>query len=141
MRITGNVKFFNHLRGFGFVTSEGYDYFVHISDVNGDMLLGGEAVSFKSVEGHKGLQAIEVERLDPPPMEEEEGVIKFFNPDKGYGFIGREGKADVFAHFTDFDNIAGTEDIQQGQNVSFVVRQGRDGRDRAYQITILDLLD
>lgn len=139
MRVRGNVKFFNHLRGFGFVTAEGQDYFVHISDVtNGDMLLGGEDVSFKAVEGHKGLQAIEVERDNPPPMEEERGEVKFYNSQKGFGFIGRPGKADVFAHITDFENIEESDEIQQGMRVSFVVREGRDGRDRAYQIVVLD---
>lgn len=134
MRIKGQVKFFNHQRGFGFIEVDGTDYFVHITDVDGEMLLGGEEVSFKSVEGHKGLQAIEVRRTDPPQMQEEEGSVKFYNAERGFGFIGRDGKADVFAHFTDFEEIESAEAIEEGMKVRFVVRSGRDGRDRAYQI-------
>lgn len=138
MRINGCVKFFNHQRGFGFVEvdedGKAVDYFVHITDVEGDMLLGGEEVSFKPVNGHKGNQAIEVIRMDPPSMEKEEGKVQFYNSERGFGFIGREGKADVFAHFTDFEDIEDPLDILEDMEVKFVVREGRDGRDRAYQI-------
>lgn len=138
MSIKGQVKFFNHQRGFGFIEVDETDYFVHITDVEGEMLLGGEEVSFKAVEGHKGLQAIEVCRINPPQMEAEVGEVKFYNDDRGFGFIGREGKADVFAHFTDFEGIESAEAIEEGMEVSFVVRSGRDGRDRAYQISTIN---
>lgn len=139
MRIKGQVKFFNHQRGFGFIEVEGEDdYFVHITDVEGEMLLGDEEVSFKAVKGHKGGQAIEVVRLNPPSMDKETGEVQFYNDKKGFGFISREGKADVFAHFTDFDGIEDSDAITEGMKVSFVVRSGRDGRDRAYQIQTLE---
>ncbi len=137
-RLEGTVKFFNQKRGFGFIDVDGEDYFVHITDVEGEILLGDEPVSFKPVQGHKGLQAIEVQRLDPPSMEEEAGHIKFYNDDRGFGFIGREGKADVFAHFTDFQGVEDAEAIETGVNVRFKVREGREGRDRAYEIRIAD---
>jgi cold shock protein len=130
----GIVKFFNHQRGFGFLDVDGVDYFVHITDVEGEMLLGGEEVEFKAVEGHKGLQAIEVSRLNPPQMLEEAGEVRFYNAERGFGFIGRKGKADVFAHFSDFEDISDPSEITEGLKVYFVVRSGRDGRDRAYQI-------
>jgi len=141
--MNGCVKFFNHQRGFGFVEveneeGESIDYFVHITDVEGEMLLGGEEVSFKPVNGHKGNQAIEVERLNPPIMEKEVGSVQFYNPERGFGFISREGKADVFAHFTDFEDIEDPIDIEEDMEVKFVVREGRDGRDRAYQIHRVD---
>lgn len=134
MRITGKVKFFNKQRGFGFLDVDSKDYFVHISDVEGENLLGGELVEFKPVEGHKGLQAIEIVRLDPPVMKEETGVVHYYDESKGYGFISREGKADVFAHFTDFEDIEDSSEIQKGLHVRFEVRNGREGRDRAYHI-------
>lgn len=134
MKIKGQVKFFNHSRGFGFIEADGHDYFVHITDVDGDMLLGGEDVEFKAVEGHKGNQAIEVCRVSPPQMITERGQVSFYDVNRGFGFIKREGKADVFAHFTDFEGVDESSDVFVGMEVSFVVRVGRDGRDRAYQI-------
>lgn len=137
-KIIGTVKFFNYQKGFGFVAVNDEDYFVHITDVDGDMLLGGEEVSFKPVRGHKGLQAIEVQRVNPPSMEEEEGEVKFYDTERGFGFIGRPDKADVFAHFTDFEGLGQAEDVNVGMRVRFVVRSGRDGRDRAYKIIVMD---
>jgi len=136
-KLKGNVKFFNYQRGFGFVEVEGADYFVHVTDVNGDMLLGGEEVLFTPAEGHKGMMAREVERVNPPVMAEEVGEVMFYNPDRGFGFIGREAKADVFAHFTDFEGLGKAEDVQIGMKVQFEVRSGRDGRDRAYKIRLV----
>jgi CspA family cold shock protein len=70
-------------------------------------------------------------------LEEEVGEVKFFNDEKGYGFIQREGKADAFAHFTD---VSGSDHVMltKGMRVSFHVRSGRDGRARAYKITVLE---
>jgi CspA family cold shock protein len=54
------------------------------------------------------------------------GTVKFFNASKGYGFISREGGADVFVHFS---NIEGTgyRSLEEGQAVEFEVGQGRKG--------------
>ncbi len=54
------------------------------------------------------------------------GVVKFFNDQKGYGFIKREGGEDLFVHFS---NIAGTgyKKLVEGQSVEFDVAQGRKG--------------
>lgn len=135
----GKVKFFNFMKGYGFVEHEGTDYFVHVTDIeNGDMLLEEEVVEFKAVQGSKGWQAIEVVRLVPPDLSEEEGVVKMYNEDKGYGFVEREGKADVFIHFTDVVSEQRSLGLAQGMKVCFMVRRGRDGRDRAYKIRILD---
>lgn len=133
-RLTGTVKFFNQHKGFGFIQDQNTDYFVHITDVDGEMLLDNEEVTFKPVQGHKGMQAIEVERVAPPALEGELGHVKFYDDAKGYGFISREGKADVFAHFSDIENNAEMRGLEIGEEVSFVVREGREGRDRAYKI-------
>jgi CspA family cold shock protein len=134
----GSVKFFNFAKGYGFIQSSGEDYFVHVTDIqNGDLLLDGEDVTFKAVQGHKGSQAIEVERVLPPDMTEEDGVVKHFNVDRGFGFIGRDGKADVFAHFTDVIEDHRDIGLKDGDCVKFFVRKDRDGRDRAYKIRIV----
>lgn len=56
------------------------------------------------------------------------GTVKFFNAEKGYGFIAREGGKDVFVHFS---NIAGEgyKTLVEGQTVEFDVGQGRKGEE------------
>ena len=64
MRKTGQVKWFNDLKGFGFITQEGgEDVFVHYSAIEGDgfrTLIEGQPVEFDVSEGPKGLQASKV---------------------------------------------------------------------------------
>ncbi|MEO8378726.1 MAG: cold-shock protein [Acidobacteriota bacterium] len=64
MRTSGNVKWFNDAKGFGFITSEnGDDVFVHFSAIQGGgfrSLAEGAAVEFDVVNGPKGLQASNV---------------------------------------------------------------------------------
>lgn len=64
MRTSGNVKWFNDAKGFGFITSEnGDDVFVHFSAIQGNgfrSLAEGAAVEFDVVKGPKGLQAANV---------------------------------------------------------------------------------
>ena len=55
------------------------------------------------------------------------GTVKWFNAEKGFGFIEQEGGgADVFAHYS---NIAtsGFRELQEGQKVTFDVTQGQKG--------------
>jgi CspA family cold shock protein len=55
------------------------------------------------------------------------GVVKWFNSEKGFGFIAQDGGgADVFAHYS---NIAtsGFRELQEGQKVTFDVTQGQKG--------------
>jgi CspA family cold shock protein len=55
------------------------------------------------------------------------GTVKWFNSEKGFGFIAQDGGgADVFAHFS---NIAaqGYRELREGQKVSFDITQGQKG--------------
>ncbi len=54
------------------------------------------------------------------------GTVKFFNAEKGFGFISREDGDDVFVHFS---NITGDgyKSLDEGQNVEFDVGPGRKG--------------
>jgi CspA family cold shock protein len=54
------------------------------------------------------------------------GTVKFFNNDKGYGFITQESGPDVFVHFS---NIVGEgyKSLEEGQKVEFAVAPGRKG--------------
>ena len=54
------------------------------------------------------------------------GVVKWFNDDKGYVFIEREGGADVFVHFRAI-NGNGRKTLKEGQKVTFEVTQGQKG--------------
>lgn len=54
------------------------------------------------------------------------GVVKWFNDEKGYGFIEREGGADVFVHYRAV-NGTGRRTLTEGQQVSFEVTQGQKG--------------
>jgi CspA family cold shock protein len=56
------------------------------------------------------------------------GTVKFFNAEKGFGFISREGGDDVFVHFS---NIEGTgyKSLQEGDKVEFEVAPGRKGEE------------
>lgn len=54
------------------------------------------------------------------------GTVKFFNAQKGYGFISREGGADVFVHFSNIDGT-GYKSLEEGDSVEFEVGPGKKG--------------
>ena len=54
------------------------------------------------------------------------GTVKWFNENKGFGFIERESGADVFAHFSAIES-AGYKTLAEGQRVEFIVTQGEKG--------------
>jgi cold shock protein len=56
------------------------------------------------------------------------GTVKFFNAEKGYGFISREGGEDVFVHFSNIEG-SGYRSLSQGQRVEFEVAPGRKGEE------------
>jgi CspA family cold shock protein len=54
------------------------------------------------------------------------GTVKFFNNEKGFGFISREGGDDVFVHYSQIAG-SGYKSLEEGQNVEFDVAPGRKG--------------
>ena len=54
------------------------------------------------------------------------GTVKFFNDEKGFGFISRDGDSDVFVHFSNIEGT-GRKSLQAGQQVEFELGQGRKG--------------
>lgn len=54
------------------------------------------------------------------------GTVKWFNSEKGYGFIEREDGPDVFVHYTAIQS-EGFRTLQEGQQVEFTVEQGPKG--------------
>ncbi|MCX2954533.1 cold-shock protein [Lentzea sp. NEAU-D7] len=58
---------------------------------------------------------------------EYEGTVKWFNAEKGFGFISQEnGGADVFVHYSSI-NASGYRTLEEGQRVRFDVSQGNKG--------------
>ncbi len=56
----------------------------------------------------------------------EQGTVKWFNADKGFGFLSRESGDDVFVHFSAIQGD-GFKSLEEGQAVSFEVQQGDRG--------------
>ena len=63
------------------------------------------------------------------------GIVKWFNNEKGFEFISVEGGDDVFAHFSAI-NVDGFKTLEEGQKVSFDIVEGARGP-QAANITIL----
>lgn len=55
------------------------------------------------------------------------GKVKWFNAEKGYGFIQREGGKDLFVHFSGIKS-EGFKTLEEGWNVEFDVIQGDRGK-------------
>ena len=56
------------------------------------------------------------------------GTVKFFNAEKGYGFISREQGDDVFVHYSNIEG-RGYRSLEEGQKVEFDVAPGRKGEE------------
>jgi len=54
------------------------------------------------------------------------GTVKWFNDDKGFGFIEREGGEDIFVHFSSIRGD-GFKSLRDGQEVEFVLGEGQKG--------------
>jgi CspA family cold shock protein len=62
-----------------------------------------------------------------------EGKVKWFNADKGYGFIEREGGDDLFVHFSEIES-EGFKSLDEGQAVSFTEATGQNGKPQATKV-------
>jgi CspA family cold shock protein len=146
------VKWFNPTKGFGFVTLEdGSDAFCHASALsnlpNAD-LPQGATVYCEVAQGQRGMQVTNVHSVDlstaeaqpmaprgPRPMRGPRessgpmggGHVKFFNEQKGFGFVVPEsGGADVYVHASALRR-SGVPTLMPEQRVRFSTRQGMKG--------------
>ena len=66
------------------------------------------------------------------------GTVKFFNTNKGYGFIEPEdGSKDAFVHISAVER-AGLSTLREGQKVSYEIQTGRDGKSSAENLSVID---
>jgi len=63
------------------------------------------------------------------------GVVKWFNEKKGYGFIGQEDGQDVFVHHSGISG-SGFKSLNEGQRVSFDIEEGPKGS-RAVNVMVV----
>lgn len=69
-------------------------------------------------------------------MAREVGTVKWFNNEKGFGFIQREKGDDVFVHFKSISG-EGYKSLSEGQRVEFTVTQGQKGL-QAEDVKVID---
>ena len=60
-------------------------------------------------------------------VERIQGVVKWFNADKGYGFIKQETGPDVFVHYSAIQG-AGFRTLEEGEEVEFEITEGQKGK-------------
>jgi len=150
----GTVKFFNAAKGFGFITPEsgGADIFVHISAVIAsglDPLQEGDFLAFETEHDRRSgrpaaVDLILIRSTTTPPRPTPAvspsdtlrpsrdaagagtGVVKWFNAEKGFGFITTDGgRDDIFVHVTALKR-AGLETLEVGQRLAFDVEVDRE---------------
>ncbi len=144
-QITAVVKWFNPTKGFGFVQpNDGSpDAFLHISVVersgNRDLIEGTTLVC-DLCEGRKGPQVAEIHRIESVPQAAPrphydtggesqviEGRVKFFNAEKGFGFVTPDnGGKDVFVSARTLQRI-GVPGLEADQRVRLQTRMGQKG--------------
>jgi CspA family cold shock protein len=63
------------------------------------------------------------------------GTVKWFNGDKGYGFIAQEDGPDVFVHYSEIQG-GGYKSLDEGDTVEFEITEGRKGK-QASAVTVI----
>jgi CspA family cold shock protein len=153
-RVRGVVKWFASEKGFGFVElSDGSgDAFLHgsvLAQIGTNAVQPGETLEVRVGPGHKGPHITEIISVDSSTAKptsprrsnfgattsngsssgvavEETGTVKWFNAERGYGFIALDGGKDVFVHVSALER-SGLTSLAEGQPVIVDVVEGRKG--------------
>jgi CspA family cold shock protein len=72
------------------------------------------------------------------PVAQYKGTVKWFNNAKGYGFLGREGGADVFVHYSSIQ-IDGYKSLKEGDEVEFDIIEGSKGPQADQVVRVKDI--
>lgn len=157
-RVTATVKWFNRTKGFGFITaSDGSgDVFLPaavLAQAGYDEVGEGATITCDVAEGPKGRAVVGIIDIDAStstqraprggpvgprgdrgpvgPAERLDGVVKWFDVARGFGFISpSDGGKDVFVHVSALRR-SGLETLTTGQNVHMMVQEARRGREAA----------
>ena len=142
-RKSGKVKWYSDRKGYGFLDIDGEEVFIHRSALLtfGVIRLQNEDIVLVSVrETDRGLVADQLFAIERPPMppelfadEPEEGEefaeVKFFNEEKGYGFIVVDNyDDDIFIHSRTLEQN-GLAILESGQRLLVRVEEGERGKE------------
>eukprot|EP00931_Biecheleriopsis_adriatica_P105491 TRINITY_DN80050_c0_g1_i1.p1 TRINITY_DN80050_c0_g1~~TRINITY_DN80050_c0_g1_i1.p1 ORF type:complete len:145 (-),score=31.54 TRINITY_DN80050_c0_g1_i1:81-458(-) len=68
------------------------------------------------------------------PFGDKRGSVKFFNPERGFGFIVSEGQ-DYFVHYTGIESAGGFRSLADGEEVEFDLEEDQSGKQRCVRVT------
>jgi len=131
----GTVAFFDPRKRFGKIDSPsgGDPIFVHISNLNDKSawtLAAGERVRFVREQTDKGLNALDVERLE----ERHTGTVEYFGQ-RGTGYIQTHGGEEpIPVHYSDVATGSAFKRLEEGQEVDFGVVRSADGTRKAVKV-------
>jgi len=151
--VIGRVKWFDPVKGFGFVVAEagGADILLHVNVLRNfgqSSVADGARIEIKVQKTERGVQATEILRIDPPeqgdslPLSDiavldeaavratplEPARVKWFDKTKGFGFANVFNKPeDVFLH-VEVLRRSGLSDLQPGEALALRVIDGKRGR-------------
>ena len=151
--VTGMVKWFDPVKGFGFVVAENAktDILLHVNVLRNfgqSSIADGSMVGIRVQQTERGVQAVEVVHIDPPASEPghtltdiadmqnseapptplQPGRVKWFDKGKGFGFANVFGYPDdVFLH-VEVLHRSGLSDLQPGEALALRVIEGKRGQ-------------